>query len=153
MPEFVKILQKCIIEPSLLDIVFQQGRISELRASIIHDFIKNFIDERKLFLDIILGDIAIEVGFADEDEMVQELDGHGTVDVGLGGGQEDQVFVGDAHVGNTVHQEDGVVAVLLGGDDLGAVVGNLGAGDVVFEASVDQDLALDVNEYDLTDHV
>ena len=36
--------------------------------------------------------------------MIKELDGHGTVDVGFGGGQEDDVFVGDTDVGDPIHQ-------------------------------------------------
>ena len=73
-----------------------------MRTAVIHDFIKNLIDETKLFLDIVLSDLPIAIGFADEDELVEELDGHGSVDVGLGGGQEDQIFVGHCDIGDPV---------------------------------------------------
>ena len=73
-----------------------------MRTAVIHDFIKNLIDETKLFLDIVLSDLPIAIGFADEDELVEELDGHGSVDVGLGGGQEDQIFVGHSDIGDPV---------------------------------------------------
>ena len=58
----------------------------------------------------------------------------------------------DTHVRDAIHEKNGIVTVLFGGDDLGAVVGNLGAGDVVLEATVDEDLAFDVDEDNLTDH-
>lgn len=91
--QFLQILQQLIIEPSLLDVILKQGGIRELRASIIHDLIEYLIDETKLLLDIVLGDLAIAVGLADEDELIEELDGHCSVDVGLGSGQEDEILV------------------------------------------------------------
>ena len=73
-----------------------------MRTAVIHDFIKDLIDETKLFFDIVLSDLPIAIGFADEDELVEELDGHGSVDVGLGGRQEDQIFVGHCDIGDPV---------------------------------------------------
>lgn len=80
--------------------------------------------------------------------MVKELDCHGCVDVGFAGGEEDEIFVGDCDVADSVEEEYGIVSVLLGGDYLGAVVLDLCAGDVVFEGAVDEDLPLYVDEHD-----
>ena len=80
------------------------------------------------------------------------MEGHGHVDVALGGDQEDEVLVGHVDVGDVVEEKDGVLAVLLGGDDLGAEELGLRAGDVVFEDAVDQDLALLVDEHHGGDH-
>lgn len=55
-------------------------------ASVVHNFIENLVDEAKLLFDVVFCDFAIAVGLADEDELIEELDGHGAVDVGLGGG-------------------------------------------------------------------
>ena len=152
LPELVQIFQKRIIKSSLLDVIFEKSRISELGTAVIHDFIKNLIDERELFFDIILSNISIKIGLANKDEMVEKLNGHGAVDIGFGGGKEDEILVRDTHVRDAIHEKNGIVTVLFGGDDLWAVVGNLGTGDVVLEATVDEDLALDVDKDNLTDH-
>lgn len=145
--QFLQILQQLIIEPSLLYVILQQGGISELRTSVIHDLIKYLIDETKLLLDVVLGDLAIAVGLADKDELIEKLDGHCSVYVGLGGGQEDEILVWDGDVRNPIEEKDRIVSVFLGGDHLRAIVLDLGTSDVVLEGAVYQDLSLDVYEH------
>jgi len=118
LPELVQIFQKRIIKSSLLDVIFEKSRISELGTAVIHDFIKNLIDERELFFDIILSNISIKIGLANKDEMVEKLNGHGAVDIGFGGGKEDEILVRDTHVRDAIHEKNGIVTVLFGGDDL-----------------------------------
>ena len=59
-----------------------------MRTAVVHDLIKYLIDETKLFLDIVLGDLPITICLADEDKLVEELHCHGCIEVGLGGGQK-----------------------------------------------------------------
>lgn len=84
--------------------------------------------------------------------MIKELDGHCTIYVGLCGGKENNVLVGDTDVGNSIHEEDGVVPIFFGGDDLRAVVLDFRTKNVVLESSIDEYLALDVDEDDRTNH-
>ena len=53
-----------------MDIVFEEGGVGELRAAIVHHLVQNLVDEAKLFLDIVFCDLAIEVGLADENELI-----------------------------------------------------------------------------------
>lgn len=123
-----------------------------MRTSVIHDLIENFVDETELFFDIILSDFPLAIGLADEDERVKKLDGHGSVDVGLGGGQKDEILVRHRDVRHSIEVQNRVVPVLLRGDDLRAVVQNLSASDVVLEGSVDENLTFDIYEDHRTYH-
>ena len=135
------------------DVVFEESGVCKLRTPVVHDLIEDLVDETELFFDIVLGDLSLTVRLADEDQRVEELDGHGGVDVGLGGGQEDEVLVGDSDVGDPVEVEDGSVPVLLCGHDLRAVVQDLSTGDVVLEGPVDEDFPLDIDEDHGTYHI
>jgi hypothetical protein len=85
--------------------------------------------------------------------MVKELNGHGTIDISLGSGQKDQIFVRNTHVRDTIHQKNRIVTVLFGGHYLGAIVGYFGSGNIIFEAPVNEYLAFYVDEDDLTYHL
>ena len=152
LSELAQIFQEGIVETSFLDVIFKEGWISKLGTAVVHDLIQDFINERKLLLDIIFGDISIEVGFTDEDEMIEELNGHGAIDIGFGGGEKDEILVGDTHVRNTIHEKDGILTVLFGGDNLRAVVGYFSTCNIILEAPIDEDLALDIDEYYLAEH-
>lgn len=80
------------------------------------------------------------------------MDCHGSVDVRLCGRQKDEIFVGNGDVGDSVEMQDGIVSVLLGGNNLGAVVEDLISSDVILEGSVDQDFSLDIDKDDRTNH-
>ena len=65
--KFLQILKQLIIKPTLLNVVFQQGRISKLWATIIHYLVEDLIDEGEFLFYVVLGHVAAEVCFADED--------------------------------------------------------------------------------------
>ena len=49
-----------------------------------------------MFLDEVFVDFPVsEVGLADVDHLVEELDCHGSIDIALGGGQNNDVFLLD----------------------------------------------------------
>ena len=124
-----------------------------MRTPIIHNLIQYLVDEAELLLHVVFGDLAIAICLTDEDELIQKLDGHGSVKVGLGGGQEDEVLIGDGDVADPIEQQDGVITVFLGGDHLRAVVLDFGTSDVVLEGTVDEDLPFDVYEHHGTYHL
>lgn len=124
-----------------------------MRTAVIHHLIQYLIDETELLLHVVFGDLAIAVCLADEDELVKKLNRHGSIHVGLGGGQEDEVLIGDGDVADSIEEQDRVITIFLGGDHLRAVVLDLGTSDVVLEGTVDQDLTLDVYEHHGTQHL
>jgi hypothetical protein len=85
--------------------------------------------------------------------LVEELYGHGGIDICLSSGKKDEIFVWDSDVADAIEEEDGIVAVFLGGDHLGTIMLDLCTSDVVFEGAVDKDLPLDVYEHHGTQHL
>jgi hypothetical protein len=118
LPELLQILEKFLIEATLLNELLEDLRIHNLWASEIHNLIQDLIDQTEVLLDLLFVQFPTEIGLADEDQLVQELDHHGGVDVGFCSGEEDDVFVGDVDVASTLEHQDGVVTVLLRGHDL-----------------------------------
>jgi hypothetical protein len=79
--------------------------------------------------------------------LVQKLYSHGCVDVGLGGGEEDEILVGNGDVRDAIEEKDRIVPILLGCDDLRTVVLYFCPGDIVFKGTVYQYLAFDIDEH------
>lgn len=79
--------------------------------------------------------------------MVQKLNGHGSVDVSLGGGKKDEILVGDGDVRDPIEKEDRIVPILLGCDDLRTVMLYFCPRDIVLKGTVYQYLALDIDEH------
>lgn len=85
--------------------------------------------------------------------MIEKLYGHGTVDISLGGGKKYEVLVWYTHVRNTIHEKNGIITILFCCYNLRAIVGNFGTCDIILKTTVDQNLAFDVYEDNLTDHL
>lgn len=147
LSQLLEILKQLLIEPSLLNKLLENLRIHNLRTPEIHNLIEYLIDQREVLLDLLLVELTTEIGLTDEDQLIEELNDHSSIDVSLGGGQENHVFVGDVDVAGTLKHEDRVVPVLFGGDNLRAEELSLCTGDIILEHPIDQDLSLLVDEH------
>ena len=74
------------------------------------------------------------------------MDCHSCIDIGLAGREEDEIFIGYCDVGDSIEEKNWIISILFGGNHLGAVVLDFSTGDIIFESSVDENLAFDIDE-------
>lgn len=67
LSELLEVFQQILIEAAFLDELLEDFRVHDLWATEVHHFVEDLINQREVLLDLLLVELAAEVGLADED--------------------------------------------------------------------------------------
>ena len=116
----------------------------------IHDFIKKLIYQCEIIPHLTFIKFVVEIGFAENDQIIEECNHECGIDVVFGSGDNCDVVVGCVDEGDAIETDDWCFLCCLGSNDLIAKVHYLSSSNIVSEPSIDEDLTLLVYKYNRT---
>jgi hypothetical protein len=103
----------------------------------VHDLVQQLVDEGEVVSDLAFVELIVEVCFANDDEVVQELDHKCGIDVVLRCRNDSDVIMCRVNEAHSVKANDWRLLCCLGSYDFVAKVHDFGPGDIISKPSVD----------------